>query len=126
MRTEQCEHVFTIYCEMSKTVRIQDCMVVSILVSIISLIDVLVPHGLRCPEHGIGAPAPVCCACLTRDGRWSTYDISVLKLYNVSFRGRCARRGNTLKLPSPTKVARLGHYPPASQAGSLAGPVFYV
>jgi hypothetical protein len=50
---------------------------------------------------------------LTRDGRWSTYDVRVLKLY-------------TLKLPSPTKLARLGHFPPASQAGRHAGPVFYV
>ncbi len=31
---------------------------------------------------------------LTRDGRWSTYNVSVLKLYNVSFRGRCARTGH--------------------------------
>jgi hypothetical protein len=60
---------------------------------------------------------------LTRDGRWSTYDVSVLKLFNVSFRGRCARMGNTLKLPSPTKLVRLGHFPPASQ---LAVPVFYI
>jgi hypothetical protein len=36
------------------------------------------------------------------------------------------RTGNTLNLPSPTKLARLGHFPPASQAGRLAGPVFYV
>ncbi len=37
---------------------------------------------------------------LTRDGRWSTYDVtvSVLKLSNVSFRGKCARMGNTLKI----------------------------
>jgi hypothetical protein len=34
--------------------------------------------------------------------------------------------GNTLKLPSPTKLAQLGHFPPASQAARLAGPVFYV
>jgi hypothetical protein len=34
--------------------------------------------------------------------------------------------GNPLKLPFPTKLARLGHFPPASQAGSLADPVFYV
>jgi hypothetical protein len=34
--------------------------------------------------------------------------------------------GNSLKLPSPTKLARLGHFPPASQAGRLACPVFYV
>jgi hypothetical protein len=25
-----------------------------------------------------------------------------------------------------TKLARLGHFPPASQAGRLAGPVFFV
>jgi hypothetical protein len=52
--------------------------------------------------------------------------LSVLKLSNVSFRGKCARMGNTLKLPSPTKLARLGYFPPASQAGRLADPVFYV
>jgi hypothetical protein len=63
---------------------------------------------------------------LYRDGRWSTHNVSVLKLSNVSFRGKCARIGNNLKLPSPTKLARLGHFPPASQAGRLAGPVFYV
>jgi hypothetical protein len=57
-------------------------------------------------------------------GRWSTYNVSVLKLSNVSFRGKCARMGNTLKIPSPTKLARLGHFPPARQAGGLAGPVF--
>jgi hypothetical protein len=35
--------------------------------------------------------------------------------------------GNTLNIPSPTKLARLGHFPPASQADRLAGPaVFYV
>jgi hypothetical protein len=33
--------------------------------------------------------------------------------------------GKTLKIPSPTKLARLGHFPPASQAGRLAGPMFY-
>jgi hypothetical protein len=33
--------------------------------------------------------------------------------------------GNSLKLSSPTKLARLGHFPPASQAGRLAGPLFY-
>jgi hypothetical protein len=33
---------------------------------------------------------------LTRDGRWRTYDVSVLKLSNVSFRGKCARM-ETLK-----------------------------
>jgi hypothetical protein len=58
----------------------------------------------------------------TRDGRWSTYDVSVLKKMG----GRCAQTGNPLKLPSPTNLARLGHFPPASEAGRLAGPVFYV
>jgi hypothetical protein len=33
--------------------------------------------------------------------------------------------GHPLKVPSPTKLSRLGHFPPASQAGRLAGPVFY-
>jgi hypothetical protein len=63
---------------------------------------------------------------LTRNGRWGTYDVSVLKLANVSFQGKCARMGNSLKLPSPTKLARLGHFPPSSQAGRLAGPVICV
>jgi hypothetical protein len=40
--------------------------------------------------------------------------------------GEDAHRQDTpLKLPSPTKLARLGHFPPASQAGRLAGQVFY-
>ncbi len=39
--------------------------------------------------------------------------------------GKSARTGHHLKLPSLTKLARLGHFPPASQAGRLAGPVFY-
>jgi hypothetical protein len=34
--------------------------------------------------------------------------------------------GHPLKLPSSEKLARLGHFPPTSQAGRLAGPVFYV
>jgi hypothetical protein len=56
---------------------------------------------------------------LTQDGRWSTYDASTqaLQCLVCSFRERCARMGNTLRLPSPTKLARLGHFPPASQAG---------
>jgi hypothetical protein len=62
---------------------------------------------------------------LTCDGRWSTYDVSVLKS-NVSFWGKCARMGNSIKLPSPTELARLGHFSPASQAGRLAGKVFYI
>jgi hypothetical protein len=56
---------------------------------------------------------------LTHAGRWSTYDVNVLKLSNVSFKGKCARMGNTLKIQSPTKLAQLGHFPPASQAGAL-------
>jgi hypothetical protein len=55
---------------------------------------------------------------LTLDGRLSISDVSVLK-----------KRGggmHPLKLPSPTKLARLCHFPPASQVGHLAGPVFYV
>ena len=63
---------------------------------------------------------------LTRDGRLSTYNESVLKLSKVSFQGKKACMGNPLNLPSPIKLARLSHFPPASQAGRLAGPVFYV
>jgi hypothetical protein len=63
---------------------------------------------------------------LTRDGRWSTYDVGVLKLFNVSFRRKCAHLENSLKIPSRTKLARLGNFPPASQEGPLAGPVFFV
>ncbi len=37
-----------------------------------------------------------------------------------------AETGYPLKLPSPTNLARLGHFPPASQADRFAGPVFYV
>jgi hypothetical protein len=48
---------------------------------------------------------------LTRDGKWSTYDVNVLKLTNISFRGKCARIGNILKLPSPRKLAWPGHFP---------------
>jgi hypothetical protein len=36
---------------------------------------------------------------LTRDDRLSTYDESVLKMSKVSFRGKCARTGQPLKLP---------------------------
>jgi hypothetical protein len=58
----------------------------------------------------------------SRDGRWSTHDVSVSKKMGE----RCAQTGYPLKLPLPTNLARLGHFPPASQAGRLAGPVFYV
>jgi hypothetical protein len=62
---------------------------------------------------------------LTGDGRLSTHDKSVLKLSKVSFRGKCARMGNPLKLPSPTKLANKTHFSPASQTGHFAGPVFH-
>ncbi len=38
---------------------------------------------------------------LTHDGRWSTYDVSVLKLFNVSFQGKCARIGYHHQQNSP-------------------------
>ena len=63
---------------------------------------------------------------LTRGGGLSTYDENVLKQSKVSFRGKCARMWHSQKLPLPTKLARLGLFPPTSQAGRLAGPVFYV
>ncbi len=47
---------------------------------------------------------------LTRDGSLSTYGESVLKLSKVSFRGKFAHTGHPLKLPSPTKFARLGNF----------------
>jgi hypothetical protein len=59
----------------------------------------------------------------TRDGRWSTYDVSVLVRKKMG--GICAEKGYPLKLP-PTNLARLGHFPPDSQTGRLASPVFYV
>jgi hypothetical protein len=59
---------------------------------------------------------------LIRDGRLSTYDESVLKLSKVSFRGKCARTEHPLKLSSPTKLSRLGHF---LQLYSIARPVFY-
>ncbi len=62
-------------------------------------------------------PSPVAETTISRDGRLSTYDENVLKLSKVSFRGKCARTGHPLKRPSPTKIARLGHFPPACQAG---------
>jgi hypothetical protein len=65
------------------------------------------------------------CVWYTYDGRLSIYEESVLKRSKVSFREKCARTWRPLKLPSPTKLARLGHFPPASQAGRLAGPLFY-
>jgi hypothetical protein len=62
----------------------------------------------------------------THDDKWSTYDISVLKKMCVGGGGRCAQTGHPLKLPLPTKLARLDHFSPASQAGRLAGLMFYV
>jgi hypothetical protein len=61
----------------------------------------------------------------TRDGRWSTHDESVRKKMGGGG-GKCTQTGCPLKLPSPTNLARLGHFPPASQVGRLAGPLFYV
>jgi hypothetical protein len=52
---------------------------------------------------------------LTRDGRLSAYDESVLKMSKVSFRGKCARMVHPLTLPSLTKLARLCRFPPASR-----------
>ena len=49
----------------------------------------------------------------TQDGRWSTYDVSVRKKIGG---GICAETGYPLKLPSPTNLARLGHFPPVSKA----------
>jgi hypothetical protein len=64
----------------------------------------------------------------TRDYRWSTYDMSVLKKMCVGRGGgRCAQTRvlrHPLKLPSPTKLARLDHFLPASQAGRHAGLMF--
>jgi hypothetical protein len=58
----------------------------------------------------------------TRDGRWRAYDVIVRKKWG----GICSETGHPLKLPSPTNLARLGHFPPANQEGRPAGPVFYV
>ncbi len=52
-----------------------------------------------------------------------TYDVSARKKMGG---GGNARTCYSLKLPSPTKLTPLGHFPPASQAGRLAGLVFYV
>jgi hypothetical protein len=61
----------------------------------------------------------------TRDGSWY-----ILTMYSKCTQekggGICAETGYPLKLPSLTNLARLGHFPTASQAGRLAGPVFYV
>ncbi len=57
---------------------------------------------------------------LTRDGRSSTYDVSVLE--KMGGGGRCAETGHTLKLPSLTNLAQLGHFPPASQGGAPCRP----
>ncbi len=49
------------------------------------------------------------------------YNVSVLKkIRKWGGGGRCAQTGHPLKLPSPTKLARLSHFPPASQAGQGA------
>jgi hypothetical protein len=78
-------------------------------------------YAVNIPQWPLPAVRDLIC-----DSRWSTYDVGILKLSNVSFRVKCARMGNSLKIPSPTKLARLGHFPPASQSGRLAGSLFYV
>jgi hypothetical protein len=66
---------------------------------------------------------------LTRDGRLTILTMKVYPRCPRFHSGeKCARTGHPLKLPSPTKLARLvnGHIPPAShQAGRLAGPLLY-
>jgi hypothetical protein len=100
---------------------------------LISVLCIRVPQSIKEKDRFIlpilgGGPYPTgsCRLCVIQLVMVFTYDASVLKLSNVSFRGKCACTGNPLKLPSPTKLARLGHFPPASQAGRLVGPVFYV
>ena len=66
----------------------------------------------------------LCVIYITLDGKLSTYDESVLKLSKVSFRRKWPCTGHSLKIPSPKKLARLSHFPPASQTGRLASPVF--
>jgi hypothetical protein len=51
---------------------------------------------------------------------------SVLKLYNISFRRKMRTHGTPSKATITYQTRRPGHFPPASQAGRLAGPVFYV
>jgi hypothetical protein len=77
--------------------------------------------------HNPTGPCRLCVIKLVTVGlSTGTYDESVLKVSKVSFRRKCAHTGHPLKLLSPTKLAWLGHFPPASQAGRLAGPVFYI
>jgi hypothetical protein len=52
---------------------------------------------------------------LTRDGRWSTYNVSVLK-----------KMGGKIRTDRTPSKATVTNKTPASQAGRLAGPVFYV
>jgi hypothetical protein len=59
----------------------------------------------------------------TPDGRWSTYDVSVCKKMGENMR---RDRLPSKAIPSPTNLAQLGHFPPVSHAGRLAGPEFYV
>jgi hypothetical protein len=52
------------------------------------------------------------------------------QFYKVDFHGKLvavkvAVTGHPLKLPSLSKLARLSYFPPANQAGRLAGAVFY-
>ena len=56
---------------------------------------------------------------LTRDGRWSTYDVSVSKM---------GGKMRTDRTPYKATITNKSYkqFPPASLAGRLAGPVFYV
>ncbi len=56
------------------------------------------------------------------DGRWRTNDVSVLKKIGRKMRMRIDRTPS--KATITNKLARLGHFPPGSQAGRLDGPVF--
>ncbi len=83
-----------------------------------------------CPFHTIffipWSPALPAVRDFTRDSRWSTYDVRVRKKMWGKMRTNRIPSKATTWLPPPTNLAQLGHFPPASQAGRLAGPVFYV
>jgi hypothetical protein len=58
------------------------------------------------------------------DGVLSTYDVSVRKKMGGNMRRD--RLPSKATISNKSRRPRLGHFPPASQAGRLAGPVFYV
>ncbi len=61
---------------------------------------------------------------LTRDGRWSTYDVSVLKKMGGGVHTE-RTPSKTATITNKTRPAG-SFFPPAWQAVRLAGPVFYV